>query len=57
MLTPRQWGDFYIGDAFLTLVTDDVTGEGGVDVAEPSSLVLLGLGLVGLGFCRRKNAA
>lgn len=51
------WGDFYIGDAFLTLVTDDVTGEGGVDVAEPSSLVLLGLGLVGLGFCRRKNAA
>ena len=29
--------------------------DNGVSVAEPSSIVLLALGLVGLAFCRRKN--
>jgi len=40
-------GDFIVGDSTLTVST----------VPEPSSLILFGMGLLGLGVLRRRNAA
>jgi len=42
----------------LTGITsvDDGTGPGAANVPEPASVVLLGLGMLGLGFARRKQA-
>jgi hypothetical protein len=42
-------GDFWVGNSVLSVVT--------ADVPEPSSLALLGLGLMGLGYARRKQRA
>lgn len=41
------WGDFYVENSTLTVTTA---------VSEPASIALLGLGLLGLGFARRKTA-
>ena len=46
------WGDFLILNSILDVQTQAV---GGVDVPESSSLMLLGLGLLGLGVMRRKS--
>lgn len=46
-------GDFYIDQSTLSVITKDV----GVSVPESSSLMLFGLGLLGLGVMRRKARA
>ena len=45
------WGDFHIGNSILEVTTAIAS------VPEPGSLILFGLGLLGLGVLRRKNAA
>ena len=44
-------------DAFSNALNQKLAREGIVDLPEPSTLLVLGLGLVGLGFARRKRAA
>ncbi|MFT5718314.1 MAG: hypothetical protein ACI9T7_002521 [Oleiphilaceae bacterium] len=46
-------GDFWVGDSTLTVQTADAP----TPVSEPGTLALLGLGLAGLGFTRRKAKA
>lgn len=46
-------GDFYLGNSVLTVTTADSA----VSVSEPATLALFGLGLMGLGFSRKKLSA
>ncbi len=50
-----NWGDFKIGTSTLTVNTTDAPNE--VSVPESSTLMLFGLGLLGLGVMRRKARA
>ena len=43
------WGDFYVGDSTLTVYTESAV------VPEPEALFLLGLGMLGIGFARRRS--
>ena len=55
------WGDFYVGDSTLNIVTSDAVLTSNsvltIDavVPEPSIVALFGLGLLGLGFARRRK--
>ena len=49
----NRGGDFYLGNVTLTA---DVTAAA-VSVSEPATLALFGLGLMGLGFSRKKLSA
>jgi hypothetical protein len=43
------WGDFYVGNSVLTVITQDAQS-----VPTPSVLLLMSLGLLGMGAVRRK---
>lgn len=48
-----DWGDFEIGNSTLEVVTLDIIPNTNTAVPEPSTFLLLAVGVVGLGVCRR----